>query len=66
MEIIGTVYTLNAVCKRLGKSRAALKQAIFQLRKAGQPLEIGEFRFVLVGSTYIAVNKDEDLIVIDD
>lgn len=67
MEIIGTVYTLKAVANRLGKSKAALKQAIFRLAQKNEPLIIGDFQFVLVGDNgYIGVKKGEDIVVIDD
>ena len=68
MESIGKVYTLRATAKRLGKpSKKALKQAIYRLKAEGKPLEIGEFRFILIGDIgYIAIDKTEDLTVIDD
>lgn len=67
MEIIGTVYLLQAAANRLGKSKGALRQAIKRLNQAGLPLEIGPFRFILLGENgYIAIDKDEDLVVIAD
>jgi hypothetical protein len=67
MEIIGTVFTLKAAANRLGKSKGALRQAIKRLRAEDLPLEIGDYRFILVGDNgYVAINKDEDLVVIDD
>lgn len=66
MEIIATVYTLRAVANRLGKSKNTLKQAIKNLRYKDLPLEIGDFKFVLVGDNgYVAIDKTEDLVVID-
>ena len=67
MEIIGTVYTLQAVANRLGKSKAALKQAIKRLRMDDMPLEIGGFKFILVGDNgYVGIDRDEDLVVIEE
>lgn len=67
MEIIGTVYTLQAVAKRIGKKKGTLRQMIKRLNTAGEPLEFGEFKLVMIPNLgYVGILKCEDMIVIDD
>ncbi len=67
MEFIGTVYTLQAVANRIGKTKGTLRQMIKRLNEKGEPLEFGDFRLIMIhGLGYIGVLKNEEIVIIEE